>query len=181
MVGEWSRGMRQKLLIARAILHEPKLLFLDEPTAGLDASASATLRTDLVELASQRRTTVFLTTHNLAEAEKLCGLVALIRQGRLVAVGPPLGLQGDGHSCRVRVLGRGFSAVVRERLGRCPGVSSVAGTDSELSVDLGDDVDVPTLVRIIVEAGGEIEQITRPKRSLEDAYLAAMRDEGDTC
>jgi ABC-2 type transport system ATP-binding protein len=173
--------MRQKLLIARAILHEPKLLFLDEPTAGLDASASVALRTDLVELASQRGTTVFLTTHNLAAAEKVCGLVALIRQGRLLAVGTPLGLQGVGHSCRVRVLGRGFSAGVRERLGSWHGVSSVAGTDSELSVDLGDDVDVPTLVRIIVEAGGEIEQITRPKRSLEDAYLAAMRDEGDTC
>jgi ABC-2 type transport system ATP-binding protein len=71
-VGTWSRGMKQKLAIARTLLHRPALIFLDEPTAGLDPIAAAALHKDLTALVVQERVTVFLTTHNLAEAEKLC-------------------------------------------------------------------------------------------------------------
>jgi ABC-2 type transport system ATP-binding protein len=73
LVGTWSRGMKQKLAVARAMLHRPPLIFLDEPTAGLDPAAAAGLRDDLARLVDQEGTTVFLTTHNLAEAEKVCG------------------------------------------------------------------------------------------------------------
>jgi ABC-2 type transport system ATP-binding protein len=90
---KWSRGMKQKLAIARAVLHRPGLVFLDEPTAGLDPVAAAGLRKDLASLASQQGATIFLTTHNMAEAEKLCQLVAVIRQGKLLAVGNPAELR----------------------------------------------------------------------------------------
>jgi ABC-2 type transport system ATP-binding protein len=92
-VVKWSRGMKQKLAIARAVLHRPGLVFLDEPTAGLDPVAANGLRKDLAALVSQQGATIFLTTHNMAEAEKLCSLVAVIRQGRLVAVGNPSDLR----------------------------------------------------------------------------------------
>ena len=71
-VGLWSRGMKQKLAVARALFHRPELVFLDEPTAGLDPIAAAALRDDLSALASSEGVTIFLNTHNLSDAEKLC-------------------------------------------------------------------------------------------------------------
>jgi ABC-2 type transport system ATP-binding protein len=95
-VVKWSRGMKQKLAIARAVLHRPSLVFLDEPTAGLDPVAAASLRKDLAGLASQQGVTIFVTTHNMTEAEKLCNLVAVIRQGKLLALGNPAELRASG-------------------------------------------------------------------------------------
>lgn len=88
-VGDWSRGMKQRLAIARALLHRPHLVFLDEPTAGLDVVAATAVRNDLATLAASEGTTVFLTTHNMVEAEKLCSRIAVIRDGRLLACGTP--------------------------------------------------------------------------------------------
>ena len=88
--------MKQKLAIARAVLHRPDLVFLDEPTAGLDPVAANDLRKGLAALVSQQGTTILLTTHNMAEAEKLCNLVAVIRQGRLLAFGNPAELRARG-------------------------------------------------------------------------------------
>jgi ABC-2 type transport system ATP-binding protein len=88
-VGEWSRGMKQRLAVARALLHGPQLLFLDEPTAGLDVVAATRLREDLAALVDNSGTTVFLTTHNMVEAEKLCSRIAVIRDGRLLTCGAP--------------------------------------------------------------------------------------------
>ncbi len=85
--------MKQRLAVARAMLHRPQLLFLDEPTAGLDVLAATALRDDLSALVARRGITVFLTTHNMPEAERLCSQVAVIRQGRLVDVGPPAELR----------------------------------------------------------------------------------------
>jgi ABC-2 type transport system ATP-binding protein len=97
-VGKWSRGMKQKLAIARAVLHQPGLVFLDEPTAGLDPVAANGVRRDLAALVSQQGATIFLTTHNMAEAEKLCDLVGVIRQGKVLAVGTPAELRArNGH------------------------------------------------------------------------------------
>ena len=88
-VKKWSRGMKQRLAVARAMLHRPLLLFLDEPTAGLDVLAAKALRDDLSAPVERHGLTVFLTTHNMPEAERLCSQVAVIRDGRLVDVGPP--------------------------------------------------------------------------------------------
>src|ERR1051326_4389535 len=87
--GTWSHGMKKKLAVARAMLHRPALLFLDEPSAGLDPVAAAGLRDELASVVRREGVTVFLTTHNLSEAEKLCARVAVIRHGRLLAEGPP--------------------------------------------------------------------------------------------
>ena len=78
-VGQWSKGMKQKLALARAMLHHPPLLLLDEPTAGLDVMAANEVRVDLASLVQREGITVFLTTHNMTEAEKLCAEVAVIR------------------------------------------------------------------------------------------------------
>jgi ABC-2 type transport system ATP-binding protein len=87
--GTFSRGMKQKLAVARALLPRPELVFLDEPTAGLDPLAAAELREELASIVRREGVTVFLTTHNLSEAEKLCSQVAVIRSGTLLAQGSP--------------------------------------------------------------------------------------------
>jgi ABC-2 type transport system ATP-binding protein len=97
-VATWSRGMKQRLAIARALFNRPALVFLDEPTAGLDPIAAKTLREDLARLAASENVTVFVTTHNLAEAARLCTLVGVIRSGHLVAVGSPAEVSSSAGS-----------------------------------------------------------------------------------
>ncbi|MGE3599721.1 MAG: AAA family ATPase [Dehalococcoidia bacterium] len=175
-VGTWSRGMKQKLAVARALLHHPSLVFLDEPTAGLDPVAAAALRDDLAALATREGATVFLTTHNLPEAEKLCSIVGVIRQGRLLAVGSPDELRAQSGHPRMEVIGRGFGDDVLRQLRRRPEVAGVSVENGRLIVELAGTVDAAPLVRLLVYAGAEIEEVHRGSASLEDAFLAIVEE-----
>lgn len=95
VIREWSRGMKQKLAVARALIHRPELVFLDEPSAGLDPLAAVALRDDLHKLVQQEKVTVFLTTHRLDEAEKLCDHVAVLHNGLLLASGTPADIKAQ--------------------------------------------------------------------------------------
>src|SRR6476469_447398 len=108
-VGKWSRGMKQKLAVARALFHHPPLVFLDEPTSGFDPIAAAALRNDLASLVSREGVTVFLNTHNLTEAERLCAHVGVIRQGKLLIVGSPDELRVKTGGPQAEIVGRSFS------------------------------------------------------------------------
>ena len=175
-VGTWSRGMRQKLAVARALLHRPSLIFLDEPTAGLDPVAAANLRDDLVALAASEGVTVFLTTHNLAEAEKICDHVGVIRRGRLVAVGPPAELTARSRANRVVMTGRGFDERVIAALRGRPEVLAVSASDGQLRVELQDGVDTAPLVTLVVSQGGEVAEVQKEQGGLEEAFLALMEE-----
>jgi ABC-2 type transport system ATP-binding protein len=172
--GTWSRGMKQKLAIARALLHRPSLLFLDEPTAGLDPVAAAALRDDLANLVRREGVTVFLTTHNLSEAEKLCTLVGVIRQGRLLAVGHPDELRARAGGARAEIVGRGFAPALLAALRARPEVRAVQAQNGRLLIDLHDGVPLAPLVRLAVEAGAEVEEVHRGAPSLEEAFLTLM-------
>jgi ABC-2 type transport system ATP-binding protein len=175
-IGGWSRGMRQKLAIARALLHRPPLVFLDEPTAGLDAVAAATLREDLAELVAEEGVTVFLTTHNLAEAEKLCAKVAVIRQGRLLAVGSPEALRTRADGLRIEIRGRKLDsadALLRAR----PEVQSIAYSNGQLVIALHEDAEVAPLVSLLVQAGAQVDEVRRETSSLEDVFFNLMEME----
>ena len=134
--GNWSEGMRQKLALARALLHRPALALLDEPTAGLDVMAANAVREDLAALAAQGGVTVFLTTHNMAEAERLCSQVAVIREGKLVAVGHPDKLRAQAGGPRVEIFGRGFTDSMLAQLRQQPDVAAVARRNGHLEVEL---------------------------------------------
>ncbi len=176
-VSGWSRGMKQKLAVARALLHRPALLFLDEPTAGLDPVAAAALREDLQNLVSRQGVTVFLTTHNLAEAEKLCAQVAVIRAGKLLAVGSPESLRQHGTSPRLEIIGRGFSESALAALRRQADVEDVTVLDNHLTIRLRNNGDTAPLVQLLAVQGVMIEEVRKGQASLEDVFLTLMEEE----
>lgn len=176
-VDKWSRGMKQKLAMARALLHRPPLVFLDEPTAGLDVVAAAALREDLTRLVAREGVTVFLTTHNMAEAEKLCRQVAVIRKGKLLAVGNPDELKRHAGAPRLEVVGSGFSDAVLSQLRAQPEVSAVELQDKRLLIHLRQDVDTAPLVTMMVAAGAQVEEVHKGRASLEEVFLTLMEEE----
>ena len=177
-VGNWSRGMKQKLAIARTLLHRPQLVFLDEPTAGLDPVAAAALRDDLASLAQREGVTIFLTTHNLSEAEKLCGQVGVIREGKLLACGPLDQIRGRSAQPRLQITGRGFSPEVLDQLKIQPGVAEVSHHNGTLTINLVEQMESSRLVSLLVGAGVEVEEVQKSKANLEEVFLALM-EEGD--
>ncbi len=173
----WSRGMKQKLAVARAIYHRPSLLFLDEPTAGLDPVAAATLREDLAHLASGEGITVFLTTHNLPEAEKLCSLVGVISRGKLAAVGHPDELRARSGGQRVEVHGQGFTPELLTHLRHREDVTSAETESGRLLFTLAPNCQAAPVVRFLVQSGVDIEEIRKGTASLEEAFLTIMEEE----
>ncbi len=175
--GTWSRGMKQRLALARALLHRPELVLLDEPTAGLDVMAATDVRADLAALAGNDGTTIFLTTHNMAEAERLCALVAVIRGGRLVAVGSPADLRSSAGTPRVEIVGRGFDEAVLEELRACPEVVAVTRTDGHLTLEVAEAVEPGPIVSLLVRRGAEIDEVRREQASLEEIFVTLMEEE----
>ncbi len=176
-VSQWSRGMKQKLAVARALFHHPPLIFLDEPTAGLDPVAATALRNDLAGLVAREGVTVFLTTHNLAEAEKLCAQVGVIRQGKLLLVGSPDELRVREGGPQAEIVGRGFNEQTLSLLRARPEVVKAELQGGHLTIALRGEDKIAPLVRLIVQSGGEIEEVRRGKASLEDVFLALMEEE----
>ncbi|HEU5383391.1 MAG TPA: ABC transporter ATP-binding protein [Ktedonobacteraceae bacterium] len=177
LVSTWSRGMKQKLAVARALLHHPPLIFLDEPTAGLDPIAAAALRNDLASLVAHEGVTVFLTTHNLAEAEKLCAQVAVIRQGKLLAVGTSDELRARTGSQEAEIVGRGFTEQMLALMRSRPGVAQADLHNGHLLIELRGESEMGPLVRLLVGAGAEVEEVRRGRASLEDVFLTLMEEE----
>jgi ABC-2 type transport system ATP-binding protein len=179
-VSTWSRGMKQKLAVARTLLHRPSLVFLDEPTAGLDPVAAAALRDDLSALAAHEGVTIFLTTHNLSEAEKLCQRVGVINKGRLLAVGTLDELRAQNESPRVVISGSGFSEAILSNVRSRPEVRGVAAGDGKMTIELKSGVPTAPLVRLLVTSGAEVEEVHKSKASLEDLFLTLVEEEGAT-
>lgn len=175
VVSGWSRGMKQKLALARALLHRPPLIFLDEPTAGLDPVSAAALRQDLASLAARDGATVFLTTHNLNEAERLCSRVAVIRAGKLLAAGPPSSLLSGEP--RLQVVAGGVTEAALAALRARPEVTNVTQGAERLTIELSADLPAAPLVALLVEHGAAVESVTRQQSSLEDTFLALVEEE----
>jgi ABC-2 type transport system ATP-binding protein len=177
-VAKWSRGMKQKLaLVARALLHRPPLVLLDEPTAGLDVMAAVAVRDDLAALAAREGVTVFLTTHNMAEAERLCSQVAVIREGRLMALGHPDVLRARAGGPHIEIVGRGFTESALALLRARPEVAAVEARNGHLIIDLRAETDAAPLVSLLVGAGVQVEEVRRGKASLEEVFVTLMEEE----
>lgn len=177
--GTFSKGMKQKLAIARALLHEPKVVFLDEPTAALDPEAAKTVRDFIATLRGQGRT-IFLCTHNLDEAERLCDRIGVFKQ-RLIAVDAPDALRRQlfGRQTVIHLLGDAEQAAATVRA--LPFVHDVvviqAAEGARLVVSLADPAaQNPAIVSALVAQGAQIQFVNELKHSLEDVYLSLIRN-----
>lgn len=175
-VASFSKGMKQRLALARALLHEPKVLFLDEPTAGLDPEVAREFR-DLIKDLSGEGRTIFLCTHNLTEAEQLCDRIAVVRT-QLIALDTPENLRQRQFRRQVVVKLESVDDDLLKAVGDLPFVQGVQRQENRLTVALSDpDRDRPELVARIVQAGGRILEISEERRSLEDVYLSLVHEE----
>lgn len=177
--GLWSRGMKQKLALARTLLHRPGLLLLDEPTAGLDVQSAVAIREDLEALAAKEEVTIFLTTHNMTDAERLCDQVAIIQNGSLMAQGSPEDLCRSNGDSRIEVVGIGFSEKAMISLRDHPMVKAVQSHNNHLVIDVLKESPSSELVSILVREGAQIEEVRRSKASLEDVFLKVIGEQND--
>lgn len=175
--GSWSRGMKQKLALARALLHRPRLVLLDEPTAGLDVRSAVAIRENLRTLAANEAVTIFLTSHNMGEVEKLCDRIAVINGGHLVAQGTPEELKTRAGSFKIEITGRGFAAGMLENLRKRSEIANLETHDSKLTIDLATDMDPSEIVSNLVGAGAQIEEVRKVKASLEEVFLTLTGEE----
>jgi ABC-2 type transport system ATP-binding protein len=174
-VGTFSKGMKQKLAIARALLHDPQLLFLDEPTANLDPEASKTIRDFILELKKEKKT-IFLNTHLLDEAERICDRVAVLKT-KLIAIGSPGELRRTltGRKIKVQVehVDDAIITVVKKI-----GYRIDETTDNTLVIDVSNpEKENPAILQAIQTAGGRLQFVTEVGSSLEDVYLKLVREE----
>ena len=170
-VATFSRGMKQKMAIARAAIHEPRIIFLDEPTTGLDPDAARTVREFIAQIRGEGRT-VFLCTHNLDEADRLCDRIAFFRRS-VIRIDTPAHLRAElyGHATEFRIL----PSPRPEHLVTVQCIEGVTGAELEngsIVVSSGDPLGVnPRVIRALVGAGAEVAYVTERKASLEDVYL----------
>lgn len=176
--GTFSKGMRQKLAIARALLHEPQVLFLDEPTSALDPEAAHMVRKFIASLKHEGRT-IFLCTHNLDEADRLCDRIAVFNT-RLLALDAPNALRRQLYQRTVVFHLNQVEPRFVELVGELPFVRTVRETEGKLLVALDDpEGNNPSIVRALVEAGADIQFVGELRRSLEDIYLKLVREDED--
>ncbi|NOR90637.1 MAG: ATP-binding cassette domain-containing protein [Anaerolineales bacterium] len=170
----FSKGMRQKLAIARAMLHEPNVLLLDEPTAGLDPEMARLVREFIGELKDKGRT-IFLCTHNLDEADRLCDRIAVVNS-RLLALDTPEALRAKLYDRVVVVHLSAASPAYEKVVSEQPFVRSVEIKESKLVVGLDDpERNNPELIRALVDAGADIQFVGELRRSLEEIYLRLVK------
>ena len=181
MVG-FSKGMKQKVALARALLHEPSALFLDEPTSGLDPIASRAVR-DLITSLKHARRTIILCTHDLGEAERLADEIAIIRRGRIVSHGSPALLRAEASpDTLVRIELAEPCQLARDLLTRMPDVTSLAYSDraegSLVVYRTPRPAEVnPQVISELVALGARIVSVACETRTLEEVYAAMIEDE----
>ncbi len=180
-LGDYSKGMKQKLALVRAMLHNPPVLLLDEPTSAMDPLSARLVRDAIVELQRDEQRTFLITTHNLVEAQALASQIAIIRGGQIIARGS-------------------FDDLAREFVGEPVMELRIAGVMNGLAKDISDMVLVtesgtdwlryrvadpyavnPMLLRRVAELGVEVVTLAPVSRTLEDIYLQVVKeDEGDS-
>ncbi|MEL7626695.1 MAG: ABC transporter ATP-binding protein [Anaerolineaceae bacterium] len=173
-VGSFSKGMRQKLAVARSLIHEPQILFLDEPTTGLDPEASKTVRDFVEELKTEGRT-IFMTTHNLDEAERLCDRVGIFQQ-KLLTLDSPANLRDKMFGRKVVFHLREVQPAWVGLVAGIAGVDNVEAVGNKMVVSLRDPEESnPKIINALVMAGADVQFVGEIKHSLEQIYLEMVQ------
>ncbi len=177
-VGGYSKGMKQRLALARTLIHQPKILYFDEPTAGLDPEAARDVTELIQELSRQDGRTVFLCTHNLDEAGRLCDRVAIINQGRLLAVGKPEQLARDlWQGLWIDfVLQAAPAADFEQTVRNVPGVTGVNLDGLQLAVQVTAEDAIPGVIAGIAASGALILRVNPREHSLQEIYFRLQEE-----
>jgi len=175
-VKTFSKGMKQRLAIARSLLHEPKVVFLDEPTAGLDPESAQNVRQLILKLKNEGRT-IFLSTHNLSEAELLCDRIAVIKT-QIIALDTPENLHNQLFRRELIIEMDSIKPNIINNIKNLNFIHSINQNDNGLIIQIDNiEENRPILVKCIVESGGMIQGVFEKKHSLEDVYISLLHKE----
>ncbi len=174
MTGTFSTGMKQRVNIARALLTSPRIMFLDEPTLGLDPQTTRAIRYFIKELAEQG-ITVVLTTHQMAEAEMLCDRISIIDHGTIVAMDTANGLKsliGSGDGVVLDVSIDGLTDTMRQRIAAIPAVKGIAESEAgRLHITTTESDALGAVTRAVEDSGGRVTSLNTLEPNLEDVFL----------
>jgi ABC-2 type transport system ATP-binding protein len=174
MVGTFSKGMKQKLAIARALIHEPEILFLDEPTVNLDPESSKMVRDFILELKKEKKT-IFLNTHNLDEAQRICDKIGIMNT-KLMATGTPEELEESVWGKKTVIQLEQVNNTILQALEQLT-LKNIVSDNNKLTIDVvNPEKENPAIINAIVRAGGQVQYVTELSPSLEDAYLKFVRE-----
>ena len=177
--GTFSKGMRQKLAIAKAVVHSPEILFLDEPSSGLDPKAAKDIRDLMGRMSRQEKQTIILCTHNLEEAERLCSRVMIIKKGSQLAMGSIEELQKKLRGAPELEIGiAGVNDGLLKKAAKLRGVNAMKpGRGGVLIFDLDDpEARTPDIVEELVKAGARVKSVNIIRPTLEDTYLELTKE-----
>ncbi|MBD3228717.1 MAG: ATP-binding cassette domain-containing protein [Candidatus Lokiarchaeota archaeon] len=185
--GTYSKGMKQKLAIIRTLLHDPKILIFDEPTAGLDPKASKDLRDYIKMLSNERKITIFLCTHNLSEAEYLCDKIAVINNGKIVGIGRPKELSrmlwsGDRVAITLtdNITQKNIEMNIEDIIKRIAGVNECIIKENRIQISTENARKInPLIIRKLIESNQDIVEVKILGHSLEDIYLSLIKDNNE--
>jgi ABC-2 type transport system ATP-binding protein len=176
-VGTYSRGMRQRLALARAMVHNPEVLILDEPTAGVDPSGQIEIRQIMLDLAGREDKTVFLSSHNLDEVQRICNRIALIDRGELKLYGELESLrQGMGGGMVIIKFSGNMPQQVLDDLQGMHQLGFREKTGSQLLFSPGEGAGVADIIQVLSTHGIRIEGASRQEASLEEMYSAILKE-----
>ena len=172
-VGGFSKGMKQKMAIARCLIHEPGVLFLDEPTSGLDPEASRVVRDFILELKSEGRT-IFLCTHNLDEADRICDRIGIMK-GTILGMDTPSRLKNELYGRSVTIQLKEVTPGIVEGVGSLSYVKNMSANGNKLTMNVSvPEEENPALVRTLISLGADVQFIYENRHSLEDVYFKIM-------
>ncbi len=176
-VSAYSKGMRQRLAFARALLHNPELLVLDEPTAGVDPTGQIEMRQLFLDEVRQQGKTIFLSSHNLDEVQRICNRIALINQGEIKLCGDRESLQRQAGKGKVIIeTAADVSAAVIAELTSLPKLTVESQMDKTLVLSLSNGTNVSDIVGFLSERGVRIEGVRHSEASLEDVYASILKE-----
>ncbi len=174
-VGGFSKGMKQKIAIARALIHDPKYIFLDEPTASLDPMAAKIVREYILEL-KKKGNTILINTHNLSEAERICDSVALVKN-RLVKVGNPKNLAKGLFTRTISITLKQIPSTLSKDIESLPLVSQAHTHGDKLFLNVKNpEEDNPKIINWLLKQGLQIQFISEEEHSLEEVYMKLIEE-----
>ena len=176
-VGTYSKGMRQRLALARAIAPDPELLVLDEPTAGVDPTGQIEIRQLMLDMIQKEHKTILLSSHNLDEVQRICNRIALIHKGQIRLYGELEQFKREmGQGGVVIETAEPVSSATLTELQRLPDVSVREQKDRFLTLNIGKNVETSAIISLLASRDVKIEQVKKQEASLEDMYTAIVKE-----